>query len=149
MTKKACVIYTQSKQAEAEAASAKLKDAGYDICMAEVSSEEADAVKLGDVESLPTQVRDCLDGADVCVILIDEDVDFGDIGGIASDEGCRVVTVGGEPEDLSEDLDDIIDGHLPTPESPDFIDVIEGEPERVGTDDEAAAPRKPPRVKCQ
>jgi hypothetical protein len=148
-TKKACVIFTAAKQSEADAVSANLQEAGYEVCMAEVAAAEAAAVKAGQQGSLPAKVQGCLDGAEVCVILMDEAADFGGIGGLASDGGCRVITVGGNPEDLPEELDDIIDGHLPSPDSPDLVDVVEGEPERVRPDNEPASPRKPPRVKCQ
>jgi hypothetical protein len=149
MAKKACVIHTKGKQAEADATSAKLQDVGYEVCMAEVTAGEAAAVKAGEHGSLPARVQDCLSGAELCLILVDDEVGLGIVAGLASDGGCRVVTVGGSPEDLPEELDDIIDGHLPSPDAPDFVDVIEGEPERVGPDNEPAPPRKPPRVKCQ
>ena len=149
MAKKACIIFGSGKQAEADKAAAQLQEAGYDVCLAKVTGEEATAVKAGDHDSLPEPVQDCLSGAEVCIILVDDDVDFGGIGGLASDDGCRVVTVGGSPDALPEGLDDIIDGHVPSPDAPNLIEIVEGEPERIQPDNSPASPRKPDRVKCQ
>lgn len=149
MAKKACIVFCQAKASEAEAVAKRLQGDGFETCMAEVTFTDAKAVKAGDTLSLPSAVNECLDGAEVCVILVDEDNAFGGIGGLASDEGCRVVTVGGDPTDLPTDLDDIIDGHVPSPDSPELCDIVEGEPERVQPDNSPAPPRNPDRVKCQ
>ena len=148
-TKKACVIHTTSKKAEAEAVAKQLSDKGFQVCVTEVSAEEANAVKSGDSSSMPNAVQECLEGSEVCVVLVDEAVDLGGIGGIASDQGCRVVTVGGDPDNLQTNLDDIIDGHVPSPDDPELVDVVEGEPDRIKPDHTPAPPRKPDTVKCQ
>ncbi|MGN6155713.1 MAG: hypothetical protein ACTHN4_08255 [Sphingomicrobium sp.] len=148
-TKKACVIYTPQKKTEAQSTAGRLQDDGFDVCLTEVSAEVANAVQAGNQSSLPTDVKDCLDGAEVCVILVDEAIDLGGIGGIASDVGCRVVTVGGDPDKIPTELDDIIDGHVPSPDDPELIGVVEGQPERIKPDHTSAPPRKPDRVKCQ
>jgi len=142
-------LYTPPQQAQAEVTVARLRDEGYEVCAVEVIAEVAKAIKAGESASLPAEVQDCLAGAEVCVILVDETVDFGALGGLASDGGCRVVTVGGSPDALPAALDDIIDGHVPSPDAPELVDVVEGETERVRPDHTAAPPRKPDRVKCQ
>ncbi|WP_162888162.1 hypothetical protein [Sphingomonas mesophila] len=149
MAKKACIVFTEARAAEAEVVAKRLQENGFDACMAEVSITEAKAVQAGDASTLPDHVKDCLDGAEVCVILVDEEAALGGIGGLASDGGCRVVTVGGDPAILPTDIDDIIDGHVPSPDAPDLIDVVEGEPERIRPDNSPAPPREPDRVKCQ
>jgi hypothetical protein len=148
-TKKACVVHTASKKMEAEAVAKQLSDEGFQVCVTQVTAEEASAVKSGDSASVPGAVQECLEGAEVCVILIDEAIDLGGIGGIASDGGCRVVTVGGDPDDLASDLDDIIDGHVPSPDDPELVDIAEGEPDRIKPDHTPAPPRNPDTVKCQ
>jgi hypothetical protein len=148
-TKKACVIHTASKKPEAEAVAKQLGDEGFQVCLTEVTAEEANSVKSSDTSSVPTAVQACLEGSEVCVILVDEAVDLGGIGGIASDGGCRVVTIGGDPDNLPIDLDDIIDGHVPSPDDPELVDVVEGEPDRIKPDHTPAPPRNPDTVKCQ
>lgn len=148
-TKKACVVHTPSKKAGAETVVSRLRGEDYEVCVAEVSVEIAKDVKAGEMASLPADVRGCLEGADVCVILIDEEVNLGVIGGLASDGGCRVVTIGGSPDNLPAELDDVVDGHLPAPDSPELVDVVSGVPERVRPDNKPAPPREPDRVKCQ
>ncbi len=152
-TKKACVIYTPEKAAEAAKVAARLGDDGFAVCREEVTSEEAITAKASNTSSLPAQVLQCLEGAEVCVILLEEDVGtdagMGGISGIASDGGCRVVTVGGSPEALPTELDDIIDGHVPSADSPDLIDIVNGRPDRIQPDDTSAPKRDEDRVKCQ
>jgi hypothetical protein len=149
MAKKACIVFTEMKAMEAEAVAKRLQGQGFDTCMAQVTIVEAKAVKAGDTSTLPAAVKDCLNGAEVCIILVEENTALGAIGGLASDEGCRVVTVGGDPADLPTEIDDVIDGHVPSPDAPDLMDVVEGEPERIRADNSPAGPREPDRVKCQ
>jgi hypothetical protein len=148
-TKKACVIHTPPKRSEAEAAAARLKNDGYSVCVSEVTAAVANAVKAGDKNSLPGEVQDCLAGAEVCVILVDEAIDLGAIAGIASDMGCEIITVGGSPADLPTSLDDITDGHLPSPEAPQFEEVVEGKPDMIKPDNTPSKDRDTDRVKCQ
>ncbi len=148
-TKKACILHTPKNKADADVVAQKLGNNGYDTCVTEVTAEEAKSVRTGDASSISSAVKDCLDGAEVCVIILDEAVDFGGIGGIASDGGCSVVTVGGDPDDLPSDLDDVIDGHVPSPDDSELVVIVEGEPNRVKPDHTTAPPRKPDTVKCQ
>ncbi len=152
MTAKACVIFTSAKEAEADEVMGRLKAEGYEVCAARVPAEIAKAAK-DENSSPPAEVAECLDGAEVCVILVDEDPTvssgMGGFGGSASDGGCRVVTVGGDPENLPSELDDIIDGHVPSPDSPELIDVAAGRPERIKPDNTSAPKRDEDRVKCQ
>jgi hypothetical protein len=148
-TKKACVIFTAAKQAEAQATSAKLQDSDYEVCLTQVTAAEASRVQAGNQGTLPKHVQDCLHEAEVCVILVDVDVDFGSVGGLASDGGCRVVTIGGNPGDLPQELDDIIDGHVPSSDAPGVIEIVEGRPERLKPDNTPAADRNEKKVKCQ
>lgn len=146
---KACVLHIPQKRTEAEEVGARLRANGYEVCITGVSSQTAKAVKAGDASSLPSTVADCLDGAVICVILVDGEGTLGAIGGIASDSGCRVVTVGGPPDGLPQELDDVIDGHVPYADSPELIDIVQGEDARVTPDGKRAPTRKPKRVKCQ
>jgi hypothetical protein len=148
-TKKACVIHTPPKKSEAEATAARLENDGYSVCITEVTAAVVNVVQAGDKNSLPDEVKECLDGAQVCVVLVDDAIDLGPIAGIASDIGCEIVTVGGSPADLPTSLDDITDGHLPTPEAPQFEEVVEGKPEMIKPDNTPSKDRDADRVKCQ
>ena len=152
-TKKACVIFSAAKQAEADQVVQRLKNEGFEVCAQEVAPDVAQAVKCGDTTSVPAQVADCLEGADVCVILVDKDANasaaMGGLAGIASDGGCRVITVGGSPEALPRELDDIIDGHVPSAENPDLIGIVQGRTDRIKPDNKPAEKRDEDRVKCQ
>lgn len=151
--KRACVIFSAAKRDEADQVVQRLRDEGYEVCATEVVPEVAQAVKANDATSLPPEVASCLDGAEVCVILVEQDAAasscMGGLAGIASDGGCRVVTVGGSPESLPVELDDIIDGHAPSPDAPDLIDIIAGRPDRIKPDNSPAPERDEDRVKCQ
>ena len=100
-TKKACILHTPQKKAEAEAVSKKLQADGYDVCVTGVSTQTAKSVEAGDKSTLPLTVAECLENASLCVILVDEEGCLGAVGGLASDAGCRVMTVGGSPRTLS------------------------------------------------
>ena len=147
--KKACVIHTPAKKDAAEATAARLQGDGYEVCVTEVTSDIAGQVKAGAGSSLPSDVAACLDGADICVILVDDEVSLGAIGGLASDAGCRVITVGGAPDDLPTEFDDIVDGHVPGPDSPELPDVVDGDSVLMRPDGTSMPRRKPKRVKCQ
>lgn len=148
-TKKACVVHTPAKKTDAEAVRERLSNDGYSVCLTEVSASEANAVEAGDRSSLPVDVRECLEGAEICVILVDDVVGLGAIGGLASDMGCEVMTVGGSPEDLPDSLDDVTDGHVPTPDAPQLEEIVQGKPEMIRPDNTRAKPRDSDRVKCQ
>jgi hypothetical protein len=147
--KKACILHTPQKAAEAEEVGKRLRADGHEVCITGVSSQTAKAVKAGDKSSLPITVAECLNGASVCVLLIDDEKSLGAIGGIASDSGCRVVTVGGSPEALPTELDDIVNGHVPTPDTPELVDIVDGEDIRIEPDGSQAPRRKSDRVTCQ
>lgn len=151
--KKACVIFTASKEAEAKHVVQRLSDSGYEISAIEVTHEIAEAAKAGDQASIPPEIASCLNDAEVCVILFEEETAasgaLGGLAGIASDAGCRVVTIGGDPDELPSDVDAIIDGHVPSSETPDLIDVVNGRPRRIRPDNTQAPGRDPERVKCQ
>lgn len=152
MAGKACVIFSPTKEAEAEQVVVRLRAEGYDVCAITVTPEVAAAAKEGS-SSLPTDIAACIAGAEVCVILVDVDPGassaLGGLGGMASDGGSRVVTVGGDPKALSAELDDIIDGHVPSPETPELIDIVGGRPDRIAADNTPADKRNEDRVKCQ
>jgi hypothetical protein len=148
-TKKACILHTPAKKIEAEAVGDRLRVRGYEVCITGVSTQTANAIKAGDKSSLPSTVAECLQGASVCVILIDDEGSLAAVGGIASDSGCRVVTVGGSPEALPTELDDIVNGHVPTPDTPQLADIVDGEDIRIEPDGTQAPRRKSDRVTCQ
>lgn len=150
--KKACVLYGSGQENAAEAAAERLRNDGYGVCTVEITAEEAHAVRAGDLTSVPSAAAECIEGSEVCLILIGEGngvADLGPLAGLASDAGARVVTVGGSPEDLPTELDDVIDGHVPSIDSPRFDDVVCGVPERVRPDNTTPTGRKEDRVKCQ
>jgi hypothetical protein len=152
-TKKACVIFSAAKRTEADEVVRKLRDEGFEVCAAEVASDVGRAVKAGDITSVSAEVANCIDGAEVCIILVEEDASasagMGGLAGIASDGGCRVITVGGSPEKLPRELDDIIDGHVPSADTPELIDIVNGRPDRIKPDKKPAPSRDEDRVKCQ
>lgn len=147
--KKACVLHTPFKAAEAVEVGDRLRAGGCEVCITGVSTQTAKAVESGDKSSLSSTVADCLNGAEVCVILIDDEASLGPVGGIASDAGCRVVTVGGSPDDLPSELDDIIGGHVPQPDTPELLDIVGGQDARISPDGAQADRRKSDRVTCQ
>jgi hypothetical protein len=147
--KKACVLHTPEKAADAEIVGQRLRASGYEVCITGVSSETAKTVKAGDKSSLPNAVAACLEGASVCVLLIDNEGTLGALGGIASDSGCRVVTVGGPPDALPTELDDIVNGHVPNPDTPQLVEIVDGEDIRIEPDGSQAPRRKSDRVTCQ
>lgn len=148
--KLACVVYLSSYQGSVDAVEDHLQALGYEVHTFEVTEERAQAVRAGDSSSLPDELRQCLEKADLCVLLLGEDAErLGAIGGLGSDMGCQVVTVGGDPEKLPSELDDVIDGHVPDTEQPTVDEIFEGTPERIKPDGEPAEVRKAKRVKCQ
>jgi hypothetical protein len=150
--KKACVIYTAAKEAEAMRVAERLKGEGYEVCAEEVTPEFAEAAPDGG-SPIPQELAECLSGAEVCIILVEGDpalsAGMGGIGGAASDGGCRVVTVGGNPEALPTELDDIIDGHVPSADTPELIEIANGRPDRIRPDNSPTPDRDEDRVKCQ
>jgi len=148
-TKKACILHTPQKKVDAEAVSKRLRAEGYDVRVTGVSIQTAKSVEAGDRSTLPPTAAECLENATLCVILVDEDGCLGTVGGLASDAGCRVITVGGSPDALPNDLDDIADGHVPSPDAPELVEIAKGKDERIAPDGTRAPPRKPNRVKCQ
>lgn len=149
MASKACILYTPRKRPEAENVAERLKADGYTPCITGVSIQTAKTVEAGDKSSLPSTVTDCLEGASVCVVLIDDEASLGPIGGIASDSGCRVITVGGSPDELPTELDDVVSGHVPAPDTPELVDIVHGEDIRIAPDGTQASRRKSDRVTCQ
>jgi hypothetical protein len=150
--KKACVLYGSEQEVAAEAAAERLRKDGYEVCASEVTAEEARTVRAGDLTSLPPQVSECLKGAELCLILLAErnpSADLGPLAGLASDAGARVVTLGGSPEELPTELDDVIDGHVPSVDAPRFDEVVCGVPERLRPDNTTVPRRDEDRVKCQ
>jgi hypothetical protein len=149
-SKLACIVYLSSYQGSVEAVEDHLQGLGYDVHSFEVTKARAEAVRAGDVASLPDELRKCLQDAELCVLLLGDEAEcLGAIGGLGSDLGCRVVTMGGDPESLPAELDDVIDGHLPDVEQPQVDEVFQGTPERIKPDGTASPDRKPKRVKCQ
>jgi hypothetical protein len=68
---------------------------------------------------------------------------------LGADLGCRVVTVGGDPETVPTELDDVADGHVSDIEQPLADDILGGDRVRVKPDGTATEPRAPKRQKCQ
>lgn len=148
--KLACVVYLSSYRGSIDAVEERLQALNFEVHTFEVTEERAQAVQAGDLSSLPDELRQCMQTADLCVLLLDERAEgLAAIGGLGSDMGCQVVTIGGDPEVLPAELDDVIDGHVPDIDLPIVDEVIEGEPERIKPDGEPADERKANRVKCQ
>ena len=149
-TKLACVIYLESYTGSVLAIKNKLDEQGYEVHSFELAKNLASDVRMGHWETLPDQIAACLRDADLVVLLIDDDAEtLGPIAGLGSDAGCRVVTVGGNPDNLPESLDDIIDAHLPNLDIPQAGEIIGGVSDRLSDEGRSAAKRKPRRVKCQ
>lgn len=150
MARLACVVYLSSYAGSVDAVEEHLQALGYEVHSFEVTEERARAVRAGALDTLPEELRHCLENAELCVLLLGDDAEaLGAIGGLGSDMGCRVVTVGGDPENLPDELDDVIDGHVPDIEQPPADEVFDGAPERIKPDGSPSEERKPKRVKCQ
>ena len=148
--KLACVIYLSSYSGSVAATEEKLVEQGFAVHVFEIAKALASQVSIGQWDTLPAEIADCVKKADLVVLLIEDDAELlGPIAGLSSDAGCQVVTVGGEPDALPDGLDDIIDGHLPNLEIPQAEEILGGATNRLGQDGDPVAPRKPRRVKCQ
>jgi hypothetical protein len=148
--KLACVVYLSSYVGSLARVEARLLKLGYEVHSFEVSKDRADAIVAGDKASLPDALRDCLEQSELCVLLIDESAgSLGTIGGLSSDLGCRVVTVGKDLESLPIELDDIADGHLPDVDHQKADEVLGGERVRINVDGTELPLREPKRQKCQ
>lgn len=148
--KLACIVYLSTFAGSVDAVEQHLQALGYDVHSFEVTKDRANTVVAGELSSLPTELRKCLKDAELCILLIGEDAEcLGPIGGLGSDLGCRMVTIGGDPDDVPTDIDDIADGHIPDIEQPEADEVLGGERIRIKPDGEAAPERKPKRQKCQ
>lgn len=149
-SKAACIVYIEEFAGSVDAVEARLHELDYDVQSFEISKDRATAVRAGELESMPPELRTCLEAADLCVLLLGDDAEcLGAIGGLGSDLGCRVVTIGGSPENVPSELDDIADGHLPDVDQPAADEVLGGTRSRIKTDGEPAEERKAKRQKCQ
>jgi hypothetical protein len=151
MAKKACVLFGSEKTNEAEQLRVQLEQAGCTVCLTEITIDVAKVVQNKDAENFPEEVTICLDGADLCFILISEGIlgCAGAIGGAASDGGCRVISIGGSPDNLPTQLDDLVDSHLPDVNDENLPSVVDGESICIGPDKVRRPTRKEDRVKCQ
>lgn len=146
-SKKACVIFVARLEEKAAFVAARLESDGFDVCLHEASEEDARAAKGGGAVS--AGIAKCLDGADVCVFLIDEEGQFSGLGWAAVWSGARVVGVlVGENAKASADIDEIGSAVLPI-ESGNLGKALTGEDIWEGADGQPVKPRNPRRQKCQ
>lgn len=69
--KKACVIYVEASSASLKATTTLLEERGYSVCKAKADTQTTEAAQEGSVD-LPQEIRDCMEGADLCVFLLPE-----------------------------------------------------------------------------
>lgn len=150
--KRACLVYTAATAGERDAVRKRLEDQGYDVCEVEAQLADAVAAQAGEAD-LPSELRACIDGAEVCIFLIPEDASaMGDLGGgigAGNASGKRVVAVlVGQPQNLPQKVDDLADAVVRV-DSDNLIPAVEGEKVWEAPGKEGGEPRKTKRVKCQ
>lgn len=146
-SKNACVIFVARLEDKAAFVAARLESEGFDVCLHEASEEDARAAKGGG--TINADIAKCLDGADVCVFLIDEEGQFSGLGWAAVGSGARVVGVLiGANAKASADIDEIGSAVLPI-DSGNLGKALAGEDVWEGTDGKPVKPRDLRRQKCQ
>lgn len=152
MSKKACLIYIKATENSVQSATEKLEAEGFDVCAEIAEIKDAEVLKTGGSE-IPEKLKECIEGADVCVILFPEDESldgsFAGIPGACSDSGSRVVGVScGTRANTPQDIDDLADSYVHS-DSPKFPDAVNGEDCWENPDRSPAPARRIDRVKCQ
>lgn len=146
-SKKACVIFVARLEEKAVVVAARLEAEGFDVCLHPASEEDARAAKGGG--TVNAEIAKCLDGADVCVFLIDEEDQFSGLGWTAVGAGARVVGVlVGTAAKASAGIDEIGSAVLPI-DSGNLGKALIGEDVWEDADGKPAKPRNPRRQKCQ
>jgi len=146
-SKKACVIFVARLEEKAAFVAASLESEGFDVCLHQASEEDARAAKGGG--TVNAGIAKCLDSADVCVFLIDDEEQYSGIGWAAIGAGTRVVGVlVGANAKASADIDEIGSSVLPI-SSENLGKALTGEDVWEGVDGKPVKPRNPRRQKCQ
>lgn len=152
MMKKACLVYVASTAALIAEARARLEAEGYDVSEILANLDDVIAAEVGE-PVLPESLKDCVNGADLCVFLLPEDAAddgcLGAGGSYASELGIPfiAVMVGGRdtlPPSFDADAAGVVrdcgNG---------LVNAIQGDPSFKNPDGSPASPRKTDHIKCQ
>ncbi|MEQ7893863.1 hypothetical protein [Xanthomonas arboricola] len=128
-------------KSHADSVSVQLEMAEHKVCMHQVTHGVASAIKFEDFSD--PEVKKCIDGAEVVILLIPENALnlFGGIGKHASIAGKKVVAIK-VGEEIGKDLDSVADSLVGINSS----NLLKALVEKVWEDKEA---RKIGRIKCQ
>jgi hypothetical protein len=141
------VIFVIRLEDKAVSIAANLESEGFKVCLHCASEEDVRAAKGG--AAVNSDIAKCLDGADVCVFLIDDQDQFSGLGWAAVGAGARVVGVlVGTTAKASADIDEIGSAVLPI-HSDNLIKALAGDDIWEGADGKSVKPRNPRRQKCQ
>lgn len=152
MSMKACVIYVAETQARLAGVVERLKAQGYEVC--EVSADLPTAqITAAGASELPAEIRACIDGADLCVILLPSEPDcddaIGEAAAYADQQQRRMVCiVEGARIAYPEAIMDV-GKCVVRADSPRLDDAIRGDDFWEGPDGKPAPERPYTVVKCQ
>lgn len=95
--KHACLIYVSATTNKVPAARVRLEAEGYRVCEVLADLDVAIASQAQQIGSLPPALKNCIDGADLCVFLLPEDTIYdgcmGAGGSLASELGRPFIAV--------------------------------------------------------
>jgi hypothetical protein len=150
--KRACLIYVSATASSRVEVRAELEANGFDVCEVEAKLEDALAAQAANT-NLPQQLVDCINSADLCVVLLPESAEadalLGPAAALASEKSKRLIgVVAGSRSDYPEAIDDT--GHaLVREHSPRLKDAICGAEIWEGPDGAPVPDRKIKHVRCQ
>lgn len=148
--RKACLIYVESMEAARHDVLKQLAAEGFFVCESILMLGHIDAANSA--AELPGDVRDCIDGADLCVIILPEserdDPVICAAAAVAISNGCQVIVVNSGrpliPTILEDGAHSVVSGG-----STRLADAIKGIEIWEDTDGTPRAPRAIKRVRCQ
>lgn len=156
--KKACIVHIAGDQVDITVIRERLGEQGYEVHDIAVSAEDAEAVELSgrDTTDVPDEVRECVDSADLIVLLISDSTAHSCVGGAAlnaaQSSGARIVGVwanGGAATGAPQVMRDYADA-LVHPQSEKFPAAVCGEGEVwEGPTGMEEVPPKKKHQKCQ
>ena len=149
---KACLIYVAETEARRGVVAERLKAQGYDVCEVSADLATAELARSG-ASDLPPELKACIDGADLCVILLpaepDRDGAIGAAAGYADGQRRRIVcVVEGDRTAYPQTIDDVCKSVV-RGESPNLDEAIKGGEFWEGPDGKPAPERDYTTVRCQ
>lgn len=151
-SKHACLIYVSVTESLRAVAREKLTSEGFEVCEVLADLDDAKAAQAAE-GTLPTDLRKCIDKANVCVFLLPEDANndgcIGPGGGLASELGKPfIAVVEGGREILPQVFDADAAGVVHDCED-EFIDAIRGDQTFKNPDGSNSDDRKITHIRCQ